>query len=37
MSTVEDLVQFLKPDIGHAVMHRLWGWLGHLNLDGAKS
>jgi uncharacterized protein len=29
--------QFLKPDIGHGVMRRLWTWLGYLSLEGAKS
>ena len=29
--------QFLRPDLGHGVMRRLWGWLGYLSMDGAKS
>ncbi len=28
--------QFLRPDIGHGVMRRFWGWLGYLNMGGAK-
>jgi uncharacterized protein len=29
--------QFLRPDIGHGAMRRLWGWLGYLSIDGADS
>ncbi len=29
--------QFLRPDVGHGVMRRLWGWLGYLSMNGAKS
>ena len=28
--------QFLRPDIGHGMMRRLWGWMGYLNVNGAK-
>ncbi len=26
--------QFLNADFGHAMMHKLWGWFGYLNVDG---
>ena len=26
--------QFLNADFGHGLMHKLWGWLGYLNVDG---
>ena len=29
--------QFLRPDIGHGLMRRLWGWMGYLSVNGAKS
>ncbi len=28
--------QFLRPDIGHGLMRRLWGWMGYLSMNGTK-
>ena len=29
--------QFLEADFGHAMMRKLWGWFGYLNVDGGSS